>query len=81
MLSFRRRLALAHGAAIVVVLALTALGGYWGLSKAVHGQLDAALLALAETEIGMLAEDAGKPVAVHEAPHGTLHPRSCGWTD
>ena len=71
MLSFRRRLALAHGAAIVLVLALAALGGYWGLSKAVHGQLDAALLALAETEAGMLAEDAGKPAVVHEAPRGT----------
>jgi two-component system OmpR family sensor kinase len=73
-LSFRRRLALAHGAAIVIVLALAALGGYWGLSKAVHGQLDAALLALAETEIGMLAEDADKPAVVHEAPHGAAAP-------
>ena len=74
MLSFRSRLALAHAAAIVVVLALAALGGYWGLSKAVHGQLDAALFALAETEIGMLAEDGGRPAAVHEAPRGTAPP-------
>ena len=73
-LSFRSRLALAHAAAIVVVLALAALGGYWGLSKAVHGQLDAALFALAEAEIGMLVEDGGRPAAVHEAPHGTAPP-------
>jgi len=73
-LSFRSRLALAHAAAIVMVLALAALGGYWGLSKAVHGQLDAALFALAEAEIGMLAEDGGRPAAVHEAPHGTAPP-------
>lgn len=74
MLSFRSRLALAHAAAIVAVLALAALGGYWALSKAVHGQLDAALFALAETEIGMLAEDGGRPAAVHEAPHGRAPP-------
>jgi len=73
-LSFRSRLALAHAAAIVAVLALAALGGYWALSKAVHGQLDAALFALAETEIGMLAEDGGRPAAVHEAPRGTAPP-------
>ena len=74
MLSFRLRLALAHGTAIVMVLALAAAGGYWGLSKAVHGQLDAALFALAETEIAMLADDAGKPAVVHEAPRSAAAP-------
>lgn len=39
-----------------------------------HDQLGAALLALAETEIGMLAEGTGKPVTVHEAPRGTAPP-------
>lgn len=52
---------------IVVVLALAALAAYGGLSRAVHGQLDAALLALAETEAGMLAEEQGGAVRVHEA--------------
>lgn len=74
MLSFRKRLALAHLAAIVLVLALTALGGYWTLSRAVHDQLDAALLALAETELGMLADDSGQPVRVHEVPPGPAPP-------
>ena len=66
MLSFRHRLGLVHLSVIVVVLALAALAAYWGLSRAVHGQLDAALLALAETEAGMLAEEQGAAVRVHE---------------
>jgi two-component system, OmpR family, sensor kinase len=67
MLSFRHRLGLVHLSAIVVVLALAALAAYWGLARAVHGQLDAALLALAETEAGMLAEDRGSALRVHDA--------------
>ncbi|MEP7101795.1 MAG: ATP-binding protein [Burkholderiales bacterium] len=67
MLSFRHRLGLVHLSVIVVVLALAALAAYWGLSRAVHGQLDAALLALAETEAGMLGEEQGAAVRVHEA--------------
>ena len=74
MVSFRRRLALAHLAVIVVVLGVGALGAYWSLSRAVHDQLDAALLVLAETEAGMLAESAGQPVRVHEAEPGPLPP-------
>ena len=74
MRSFRTRLALAHGSVIIAVLVLTAVGAYWGLSKAVHGQLDAALLALAEIELGMLNEEAGQPARVHEAPHGASPP-------
>lgn len=74
MLSFRRRLLLAHLASIVVVLGIAASGGYWGLSRAVHGQLDAALLALAETESSMLASSAGQPARVHEASPGPAPP-------
>jgi two-component system OmpR family sensor kinase len=73
-LSFRKRLALVHLAAIVVVLTVGALGAYWMLSRAVHDQLDAALLALAETELGMLAEDPSQPVRVHEVPPGPAPP-------
>jgi two-component system OmpR family sensor kinase len=72
--SFRTRLAIGHLAAIVVVLVLTAAGGYWTLSRAVHDQLDAALLALAETELGMLAEDSTQPVRIHEVPPGPAPP-------
>ncbi|SCK12885.1 two-component system, OmpR family, sensor kinase [Variovorax sp. HW608] len=74
MLSFRRRLALVHLAVIVTVLGIGALSAYWGLSRAVHGQLDAALLALADTEVAMLAESTSQPPHVHEAPPGTAAP-------
>jgi len=74
MLSLRTRLVLGHQAAIVAVLLLAALGTYWTLARAVHGQLDAALLALAETELGMLAESNGQPVRVHEVAPGPAAP-------
>ena len=70
MLSFRQRLAIAHMAAIVIVLTLAAFGAYWGLARAVHGQLDAALLALAETEQGLLPETSDQPIIVHEVTPG-----------
>ena len=65
-LSFRRRLGLVHLSVIVVVLAVAAFAAYWSLSSVVHGQLDAALLALAETEAGMLSEERGANVRVHD---------------
>ena len=69
-LSFRQRLAIAHLAAIITVLALTAFGAYWSLARAVHGQLDAALLALAETEQGLLPQQIDQPIIVHEVTQG-----------
>lgn len=74
MLSFRRRLALVHLAVIVSVLALAGFAGYWSLYRAVHGQLDAALLALAESETAMLAESSPQPIAIHEMPTGSSPP-------
>ncbi|CDG81513.1 sensor histidine kinase [Janthinobacterium agaricidamnosum] len=74
MLSFRKRLALAHLAAIVAVVAFAALAAYWGLSRAVHSQLDAALLALGETEMAMLPAAGRQPVSVHELPAGVAPP-------
>nr|WP_306304219.1 ATP-binding protein [Ideonella sp. B508-1] len=44
--------------------------GYWVLARSVHAQLDAAVLALAETEAGILAESRGQPVSVHEGTPG-----------
>lgn len=73
MRSFRRRLVLTHWAVIVVIVACTALAAWWQLSRSVHGQLDAALLALAETEAGMQAESRGD-VRVHERAEGTAPP-------
>jgi two-component system OmpR family sensor kinase len=70
--SLRRRLALAHLAAIVLVLGVAALGGYLWLARAVHEHLDHELMTLAETEAGMLAANPGAPVQVHEiAPSAT----------
>jgi two-component system OmpR family sensor kinase len=73
-LSFRTRLTLVHLAAIVGVLAAAAFSAYWTLARLVHAQLDAALLALAETEIGMLAQDGGGPITIHEMPPGPAPP-------
>lgn len=74
MLSLRKRLALGHLGAVVVVLALGAYVAYWSFSRTVHRELDAALLALAETELGMLAESTNDKVLVHEAPPGPAPP-------
>ncbi|WP_295986186.1 ATP-binding protein [uncultured Variovorax sp.] len=75
MISFRRRLALAHVGVIVVVMTIAAFGSYFVFSRSVHGELDAALLALAETELGMLlAANPGDAVTVHEAPPGPAAP-------
>ncbi|MED5616503.1 sensor histidine kinase [Janthinobacterium sp. P210005] len=74
MASFRKRLLLVHLAVILAIVACTALAGYWGLSRAVHGQLDAALLALAETEMAMLPAAPRQPVQVHEVAPGQAPP-------
>ena len=74
MASFRKRLLLVHLAVILAIVACTALAGYWGLSRAVHGQLDAALLALGETEMAMLPAAPRQPVQVHEVAPGLAPP-------
>lgn len=74
MLSFHKRLALVHFAVIVSVLALAGFAGYWSLSRAIHGQLDAALLALAESESAMLTEGLALPINIHDVPTGPSPP-------
>ncbi len=74
MLSVQRRLMLVHLAVIAVIVASAASAAWWQLSRSVHRQLDGALLALAETEAGMLLENRGQPVRVHEKPVGTAPP-------
>lgn len=74
MASFRKRLLRVHLAVILAIVACTALAGYWGLSRAVRGQLDAALLALAETEMAMLPAAPRQPVQVHEVAPGQAPP-------
>jgi two-component system, OmpR family, sensor kinase len=70
MLKFRTRLILIHLAVIVVVLTCSGFSAYWMLSRAVHNQLDAALLAIAETEAAMLKTSMEQPIRIHEAPTG-----------
>lgn len=55
MLKFRTRLILSHLAVIVLILTSVGFAAYWMLSRAVHNQLDAALLAVAETEVAVLS--------------------------
>jgi two-component system OmpR family sensor kinase len=73
-LSFRHRLSLWHTAAGACFLGLAAFAGHWALAKLVLGQLDAALVALAETEASALEADARRPVRVHEFAPGTTSP-------
>ncbi|XAH24378.1 ATP-binding protein [Xylophilus sp. GW821-FHT01B05] len=74
MLSLRARLALVHLGTTVVVLAAGALVADWAFSRIVHRELDATLLALAETELGMLAANPDGKVIVHEAPPSPAAP-------
>ena len=72
--NFRTRLTLLHFGVIVVVVAIAAAVGQWALSDAVHGQLDAALLALAETEAATLTSERDRQIRVHEVPPGPAPP-------
>lgn len=74
MLSLRRRLALFYLLAILAAVGVTAAAGWWVLSQSVNRELDAALLALAEAEAGMLADGGGASVHIHEAPAGSAPP-------
>lgn len=74
MRSLRTRLTLIHIGIVVGVLLVAALIGRWSLSQQVHAQLDAALLALAETEAAMLATAPDQPVRVHENDAGSALP-------
>jgi len=74
MLSLRRRLVLVHLLAVLAAIVATAAAGWWVLSQSVNRQLDAALLALAETELAMLADGDGTTVRIHEAAGGNAPP-------
>ena len=74
MLGFRQRMLLVHLVAVVVIVTCAAAAGWWLLSHSVRGQLDAALLALAETESGLLAESNAEMIHVHEPAAGSAPP-------
>ncbi|WP_458138068.1 ATP-binding protein [Methylomonas sp. YC3] len=71
MLKFRTRLILSHLTVIVVILTCSGFAAYWMLSRAVHHQLDAALLAVAETEAAMLKSNQQQPIKLNETMAGT----------
>lgn len=73
-LSFRSRLSVWHTAAVAGFLAVGAFAGHWALARLVLGQLDAALVALAETEASALQGDPRRPLRVHEFAAGTGAP-------
>ena len=63
-----------HTAAVACFLAVGAFAGHWALARLVLGQLDAALVALAETEASALEADPRHPLRVHEFAPGTAPP-------
>jgi two-component system OmpR family sensor kinase len=67
-------LSLWHTGAIACFLAVGAFVGHWALARLVLGQLDAALVALAETEASALEADPRHPLRVHEFAPGTAPP-------
>ncbi len=73
-LSFRVRLSVWHTAAVACFLAIGAFAGHWALARLVLGQLDAALVALAETEASTLETDPRHPLRVHEFAPGSAPP-------
>jgi two-component system OmpR family sensor kinase len=72
--SFRVRLSVWHTAAVACFLGIGAFAGHWALARLVLGQLDAALVALAETEASALEADPRHPLRVHEFAPGTAPP-------
>jgi two-component system, OmpR family, sensor kinase len=74
-LDFKTRLSLWHMAVVAVVLAVAAVAADRALARVVLGQIiDAAVLALAETEAASLQADPRAPVQVHEMAPGTGRP-------
>jgi two-component system OmpR family sensor kinase len=73
-LSFRARLSLWHTAAVASFLVAAAFAAHWAFARLVLGQLDAALVALAETEAAALQAEPHLPLRVHELAPGTASP-------
>jgi two-component system, OmpR family, sensor kinase len=76
-LTLKARLTLWHAVTVVCILAIVAAGADWALGRAVEAQIDAALIALAETEAAS-ALDSGEPgelrVHLHEGASRTGSP-------
>jgi two-component system OmpR family sensor kinase len=65
-LGLKARLTLWHGTIVAAILAVTLVGADRWLSDAVYGQVDAALLALAETEVASALDSPDDQVHLHE---------------
>jgi len=74
-LSFKARLTIGHLAAVLLVLAGTAVAADWAFSRAVlTNTIDDAILALAEAEAAALLQTPHAAPRVHEMPPGTGTP-------
>lgn len=69
-LSFKTRLAVWHAVVTGIVLVIASLGSHALLSEAISRELDAHLLAMAETEAGIIAANPEQTVQVYE-PHNS----------
>ena len=73
-LSFKVRLSLWHTASVALLLAAAAWVGHWALARVVLGQLDGALVSLAETEAAALHANPRPPISIQEFAPGTAAP-------
>jgi two-component system OmpR family sensor kinase len=70
-LGLKARLTLWHGAIVAVILLVTLAAAERWLTDAVYQQVDAALLALAETEVASALDSPGDEVHLHETAPGS----------
>jgi two-component system, OmpR family, sensor kinase len=73
-LNLKARTFLWHAIAVGLILALAFLGADWVFSRMVLGQVDQALVDLAQAEATSDLADPTQPIRVHEMPPGTAPP-------
>jgi two-component system, OmpR family, sensor kinase len=73
-LNLKARTFLWHAIAVGLILALAFLGADWVFSRMVLGQVDQALVDLAQAEATSDLADSTQPIRVHEMPPGTAPP-------
>lgn len=73
--TFKAKLSFWHMGAVALILAVTAFGADWAMSRVVQDRvIDGPLLALAETEAAAAQVDPRQPIQVHEVTPGTAPP-------
>jgi len=73
-LNFKTRLSLWHLVYVALILGVAALVSNWALARLVRGQVDSALLTLAQREIAAIQQAPDEPLRIHEPPAGTARP-------